>query len=290
MSKYARKKASISDWARLFRWQNTLFALLCLFVGFRIAFSRVDFLSQLLAYIVLGFSFAGGNALNDALDCEIDKISHKNRPIPSGKISKENALAVARVFLCIGFICAIIAYFFWGITPVVMALCAIILLVFYDVFFKKIMLLGNIIIALLGASVFLLAGAISGFSPAHIYAGAFAFLIQFSREIVKDIEDRAGDEIFKINTLPVKFGDSISARIAVLPLILIVLLSIVPYFTGVFSIWYLGAVILLVDLPLLLVAWSLPISISQKTARRSSLELKIIMALGLLAILIGGVK
>ena len=44
----------------------------------------------------------GGNALNDYNDRESDKRNHPERPIPSGKISAENALNFAQILFTLG--------------------------------------------------------------------------------------------------------------------------------------------------------------------------------------------
>ena len=61
-------------------------------------------LPVLLATIVAILLTATGNILNDYTDREIDKISHPDRPIPSGKIKPTSALKLAVSLIIISLI------------------------------------------------------------------------------------------------------------------------------------------------------------------------------------------
>jgi 4-hydroxybenzoate polyprenyltransferase len=102
------------------------------------------------------------------------------------------------------------------------------LLYFYSTTLKQIMILGNFIVALLLAISVLIIGVFdlfpattsenqaqmaSLFSILIDYA-LFAFMINFIREIIKDIEDVNGDYNMGMNTLPVAIGVNRSAKIA----------------------------------------------------------------------------
>ena len=56
----------------------------------------------------------------------------------------------------------------------------------------------------------------------------FSFIITFVREIVKDIEDIEGDNKFKSNTLPIKYGILYAKKIAIL--FIIITLAFLAYF------------------------------------------------------------
>jgi 4-hydroxybenzoate polyprenyltransferase len=84
-----------------------------------------------------------------------------------------------------------------------------------------------------------------------IYA-LFAFLVSFSREIIKDIEDRKGDEEYSCTTIAIAYGDRTAKIIAAAVMILTILL--VGGFQQVMMnrgwtavVWYLAGV---VQLPL----------------------------------------
>lgn len=103
------------------------------------------------------------------------------------------------------------------------------LLYFYATTLKQIMILGNFVVALLLALSILIIGVFdifpvinhenqaqmaSLFSILTDYA-IFAFLINFLREIIKDIEDVNGDYNQGMNTLPIAIGISRTSKIAI---------------------------------------------------------------------------
>ena len=72
----------------------------------------------------------GGNALNDYNDRESDKKNHPKRPIPSGKISAENALTFAQILLGLGLV--ILIFTLDNKMPFVIALLGVITLIAYE--------------------------------------------------------------------------------------------------------------------------------------------------------------
>ena len=102
------------------------------------------------------------------------------------------------------------------------------LLYFYATSLKQIMILGNFVVALLLATSVLIIGvfdlfpATTGENQAQMASlfsilidyALFAFMINFIREIIKDIEDVNGDYNMGMNTLPVAIGVNRAAKIA----------------------------------------------------------------------------
>ena len=86
---------SATDWATLFRLGNNLTGVLGVFLGSIIALGEVPhgILAQITilhASSVL-FFMCSWNALNDIYDFEIDFVNRPERPLPSGRISLNNA-------------------------------------------------------------------------------------------------------------------------------------------------------------------------------------------------------
>jgi len=67
-----------------------------------------DFVSLPFLLVTSGMLFSAGMVFNDFFDLNIDKKERPNRPLPSGKISKQKALFLGIVFLIIGNIFAFI--------------------------------------------------------------------------------------------------------------------------------------------------------------------------------------
>src|SRR2546428_9886367 len=137
---------------------------------------------------------AGGNALNDIVDREADRINHPDRPLASDRLT----LGAAQIFAVSAFaFAALLALFINGLALAIVAL-NVLLMVTYEAWLKARGVAGNVVIAYLVGSLFLFAGVSvfgSAFDPL-IRTGilaALAFLATLGREITKDIEDMRGD-------------------------------------------------------------------------------------------------
>ncbi|TPG37620.1 geranylgeranylglycerol-phosphate geranylgeranyltransferase [Flavobacterium pectinovorum] len=177
------------------------------------------------------------------------------------------------------------------------------MLYFYSTTLKQIMILGNFVVALtLALSVIIIgvfdifpatnsenqAQMASLFSILTDYA-LFAFMINFIREIVKDIEDVNGDYNQGMNTLPIAIGISRAAKIAlgfaIIPFILC-LLYINTYFLQnnlIFVTLYAFAFVLA---PLLYFIVKIFGAKTPKEFHHLSTVLKLILFFGILSILV----
>jgi geranylgeranylglycerol-phosphate geranylgeranyltransferase len=289
MAKRKGNKSIFGEWGELIRWKNTIVALLCVMVGFILGDEPFPQPGRLLVYLVLGFIFTGGNVLNDFADVASDRIAHPKRPLPSGTIQQKSALFLGLGLMGMGLFLNFLGMKYYGLIPALIAFSALVLLVFYDFLGSRIPLLGNIIIALLSGMVFIFVGSAQGLTHGHIFAAGYSALITLAREIVKDIADRPADESVGIKTISAVIGDKRSANLASLCMAIIIPMTIVPYFTGVFNEWYLGLVILFVDLPIALLAWLLPGNISPAKAKKYARDMKWIIIGGMIALFIGGI-
>ncbi|MDD1725238.1 MAG: UbiA family prenyltransferase, partial [Methanospirillum sp.] len=156
-------------------------------------------------FLIVLFVTAAGNIINDYYDAEIDAINKPKRPIPSGAITKRQALVYAAVLFVAGNLLA------FACAPLSLTLIAVfnsILLWLYAAYLKTTPLFGNISVAYLASSVFLFGGAFQGtegiLSTLPI-AGA-TFGVMFTRELVKDGEDIPGDLAHGARTFPILYG------------------------------------------------------------------------------------
>lgn len=177
------------------------------------------------------------------------------------------------------------------------------LLYFYATSLKQIMILGNLIVAALLAISVLIVGIFDIF-PATIpenqaqmaslfsiltdYA-LFAFIINFTREIVKDIEDVNGDYNQGMNTLPIAIGINRAAKIAlgiaIIAFILCMLYTRTYFFENnlIFATLYAFVFVLA---PLLYFIFKIFTAKSQKDFHHLSTVLKLILFFGILSILV----
>jgi 4-hydroxybenzoate polyprenyltransferase len=196
---------------------------------------------------------AAGNIINDYFDVRADRINKPEKLIIT-KFIKRRVAIVAH--WGINFIAFSIALFlsikletFWYLF---IHLLSINMLWFYSMYFKRRFLIGNIVIALLTAMVPMLVGfyfkhmleinvynypTIQAYPftdiPSDYYLiftsislAIFAFLLNFAREIIKDIEDKEGDVLLKAKTLPLVIGEAkskwFSSSVLLITLILII--------------------------------------------------------------------
>jgi geranylgeranylglycerol-phosphate geranylgeranyltransferase len=179
----------------------------------------------LAAALILG----AGNALNDFYDAGIDAVNRPARPIPSGSVSPNGALAFAIVLFACGIGLA------WTLPSDARSIAVLnsVLLAAYARYSKKMPVAGNILVAALTASVFPFAGAILGrVEPEIIVLAVSAFFAMLAREGLKDIEDLPGDARAGASTIPTLWGTgtartvaTVSSIVSVLPLFFPVLIA-----------------------------------------------------------------
>ncbi|MEI6797570.1 MAG: UbiA family prenyltransferase [Methanomassiliicoccales archaeon] len=222
---------------RLFRIGNCIMGVVSMFLAIIIA-GGLDTLSEWMQIIpgaVAVFAFIiGGNSLNDYLDRDIDKVAHPERPIPSGQMTPERVRSIA-----IGaFIISLIAALFLDPAGLLIVIVAIALMLSYELYSKKLGLVGNITIGLLTGMLFLLGGAIVGDMTRVWLVALVSALGTMGREIIKDVQDMEGD--FDRNTLPKRIGARGASIVAAFTLLVAVALTPLPYLLGYFPAPYLA--------------------------------------------------
>ncbi|MBR2255383.1 MAG: geranylgeranylglycerol-phosphate geranylgeranyltransferase [Candidatus Methanomethylophilaceae archaeon] len=194
----------------------------------------VDHLVELAIIAVVVFLFiAGGNALNDSIDAEIDKVAHPERPIPSGKMTVRTARNLGVGFLVLSVAISLLTRDVWCIAVVVVA---DVLMFSYEMFLKQRGFVGNVTIAVLTGMVFLLGSAAMSDIMDNAIVAAMACLVSIGREISKDIEDMEGDE--GRSTLPMRIGTRNASVVAAVFFIAGPILSVIPMIQGTYSVLY----------------------------------------------------
>ena len=237
----------IKAYIQILRPLNMLITLACIIIT-SLTFGKFSY--QLLPIIIVILCLtAFANIINDVFDYKVDKLNRPDRPIPSGKINQKSAIILCMLLLVIS-ICTIFFYDFNFNTKVSIICIIIPLLIFYTPFFKKIPLLGNIIVSFILGMVFIVtAFYVAGDLKLIIPPVILAFVLMLIREIVKDIADIEGDSLMNVMTFPVLYGINKSIHI-ILGLVFILILATF-YFISLYNITYLISVIVFVDIPLL---------------------------------------
>jgi geranylgeranylglycerol-phosphate geranylgeranyltransferase len=268
----------------LMRYRNCAMAGLAAVIGGFIAYSAAPGpLIWLLPVFLTVFLVTGaGNAINDYFDAGIDAINRPDRPIPSGRITKESAYTFSIALFSAG---VIISYFI-GTIPFFIAAFNSLLLYFYAFSLKRKVFVGNLSVAYLTGSTFLFGGAAFGEKGIRITLVLFflSMLATLAREIVKAIEDIDGDRKEGASTLPIRIGEKPSAYAACTFGILAVILSPLPYLMNLFNASYLYVVGIADALFLYAV-----VLILKKNPSASSKYFKIAMFFALLAFIAGSI-
>jgi len=185
------------------------------------------------------FATAAGMAINDYFDRDIDAVNRPERPIPRGAVSARATLAWSGALFAGAVGSALV------LPPLAIAIAVVNLLalVAYTKLFKGLPGVGNLVVAYLGGSTFLFGGAAVGSPLAPAVLFVLAALSTASREVIKDVEDVAGDREEGLNTLPIAVGERRALHVAAGALVVAVAASPVPYLTETFGVAYLLVVV-----------------------------------------------
>ena len=127
------------------------------------------------------------------------------------------------------------------------------LIILYTPYLKSIPLVGNIVISFIVASVFIITELVilNSFSGLLLYPVVLTFLLTLIREIIKDIDDLKGDVATGINTFPAIYGINCTRYLLLILITLLIIISIYPYYLGIYNFQYLILLVLLVQIPLI---------------------------------------
>lgn len=233
----------------------------------------------------------GGYLLNDIQDLEIDKFNLKLGWI--NDFNKREATVVAIAFHILGLILGFYASSLSSLYLFPWFVCASMALVAYAFFFSKYKIIGNFLISGLVSLTILLSYYLVAthkeINPELVFTktifvsvyAALGFLLNWIREVCKDIEDLEGDKTFNRYSIPIMFGVSVSkffigfVLIGFMVIIGFLILKQDPFsFSQAYLIFY----IFLLLLGLMLTYLSKGVT----NFKRLSFSLKILMLIGLL--------
>lgn len=248
------------------------------------------------------FITGGANVINDFFDIAIDRINRPERILPAGRLRPD----AAKNYAIILFACGNFFSIFINAIAVLIAVATSFLLLVYSWKLKRLPLSGNLAVSLATALAFIYAAlaAESGLTlmqiersgvtktwmhgwRAGIFPAVFAFLMHLGREIIKDLEDQAGDRAVQARTLPLAYGLTAAQIAATLALVLLVIATLIPAELRLYNPNYFWIILFGVD-PIVLFAlymlWKNP---TPPRLRQISIALKADMLLGLAAIYFG---
>jgi len=251
---------------------NALMAVVAIFLMAIISgnFTLGVFIAGAVVFIITG----AGNSINDYFDYKIDAINKPERPIPSGRIPRRTAGIYSSSLFIVGIILAFAINTLLGIIALLSALT----MIWYAYNLKRMLIVGNLTISFLTGLCFVFGGIVVHQILLSIYLGFFAFLMTMAREIVKDMEDVKGDKAEGASTLPIRYGNAISSKLAAFFVIIASLASPLLYFIGIFTWLY-----LIIILPAILVFLYAAVRIlkDQSVENTRNISKKIKMGMGI---------
>lgn len=264
-------------------------------------FTPTLFTISLLSTILIA---AAGYIINDYFDVKTDKINRPETVVIDVTIKRRWAMILHIILNAVGLILGFyLALRCHNLKLLSFQIISILLLWFYSTHFKKQLLVGNIVVSLLTATIplmpmvydyylmrpidplvsFLIGDFIQTLVIIILGYSAFAFLTSFAREVIKDMEDYKGDILTGGKTMPIVWG-IITSKVVTFFIILITigLLFLASYkfykeqqFIGVYYI--LGVTVL----PLCLLMIQTIRAKTSKDFKVASLLLKFIMIVGI---------
>lgn len=281
MEQKARSK--LLSFVYLIRLNNCVISVLSVIVSAYITDIELSASRLIFAMFTVLIITAAGNIINDYYDIETDKINKPQRPLIAEEYNLRFVFLLAIILFTVGTGLSLII----GPVSFIIAASASVLLFFYSRNFKRMAVVGNLVVSLLSSLLFIFGAIVGGDIVKGIFPAVFAFLMTFGREITKDIEDMEGDSISNMRTMPIVIGRERSFLIAVVNFIILISLTFIPYFTGYYNKWYFFIVVFGVDLVLIILLLLFFLFDDLKTKRFVNNYLKYDMIIGLIAIVMG---
>ncbi len=282
--------SKLIGYLRLMRPVNCFMMALAVIVGAALA-SPTCISSAWLTIVfgcITGFALtAASMATNDYYDRAIDAINEPKRPIPSGLIGPREALGFAAILTAIGFVAAYLTNTVYPL-PLLTAIVAWVMFTAYTTVGKRSGLPGNLLVSACVAIPFIY-GSVAVTARVELNVLLFAmmaFLSNTGREVTKGIVDVRGDKSENVKTLAVRYGEKKAAAVAIVFFSSAVLLSPIPWFMNLVSVWFVPFV-LVTDIGLVVSSFMLFRDHSREKARKIKNTVLIWFVFGLLAFIFG---
>ncbi|ALJ06563.1 prenyltransferase [Pseudalgibacter alginicilyticus] len=245
---------------------------------------------------------AAGNIINDIYDVETDFVNKPDSLIVGNTISEKTAYNLFIIFNMIG---VGIGFYlsnhvnksaFFSLFVIISALLYV-----YATYLKRTLLIGNIVISILVSLSIIIVGIFELLPSINLenqslqlyffkiifnYA-LFAFMINFLREIAKDIEDINGDYKAGMNTLPISIGRNRANNVLIvltfITLLLILFYIIDVLYNELISVSYF---LIFIVAPLIYILIKTIEAKTKKDYHLISNTLKLVMFFGMLSLLL----
>lgn len=264
-------------------------------------FTTTLFFISLLSTLLIA---AAGYIINDYFDVKTDKINRPETVVLDVVIKRRWAMVLHIIFSSIGFVLGLyLALKCHQLKLITFQIVSITLLWFYSTHFKKQLLVGNIVVSILTATIPLMPLVYDYYFAYSCTPGLicynqksldiigyiviayslFAFLTSFIREVIKDMEDYKGDVETGCKTMPIVWG-VITSKVFTFFLIAItlgLLLFSILFFYHKQQLTPFYYVVSLIMIPLVVILFKTLFAKTTKDFKMASLLLKFVMFFGI---------
>lgn len=225
------RKSKLSGLVRLFRFELPFTAGLCAVLGQLLALRALPtIIEMVLGFLSVFFISAAALILNDYFDIESDIINAPDRPLPSGLVSKQDVILLTVGVTILGVFTGLLISS--AAMLVVMAVWIIGFL--YNWRFKKVFLIGNLMVSLSVGMTFIFGGVSVNrpFSALVWFFAAWVFLINLGEEIAADAMDIEGDRKAGSHSLALVLGREKALKISAALFLIVIAASSLPFILG----------------------------------------------------------
>lgn len=212
----------------LFRFELPFFAGVCVVLGEILALGSLPSIRDaFLGFISVFFISASALILNDYFDLEIDRVNSPDRPLPSGKVTSNEVLALSIAItlsgfaasLLLSFMSLIVAILVWGVGFL------------YNWRYKRSGLWGNLMVSLSVGMTFIYGAVAVGQPMAKLvwFFSLIAFLIDLGEEIAADALDMEGDRIIGSKSIAIQYGQDRALKISGIIFGIVIVLTLIPF-------------------------------------------------------------
>jgi 4-hydroxybenzoate polyprenyltransferase len=183
------------------------------------------YLKMLIAVVSFAFLKSSSTVFNDYFDRNIDAMIHKNRPIPSGRISEKEAINFGTLLMVLGLIGA----YFVNLTFFILGLFSTVFYLLHIWKIKKTVFIPGI--ATIGTNVSMSLIALGGWSIVSslnllsLYLTLIVFFWDMGHDTASSIRDYNGDKSEGLQSFAIRFGIVNASKIVIALFILVIFMS-----------------------------------------------------------------
>ncbi|MHC1679815.1 MAG: UbiA family prenyltransferase [Methanomassiliicoccales archaeon] len=254
----------------------------CVVVGQALGLGEMPEAGLALLGFLIGFLISGSEMVsNDLFDLDVDKVNHPERPLPSGKVSAKEVIALTAILSLGGLLIAA------SQGPLVLAFTALIWVMgmLYNWRLKSLGLPGNAIVAFSVGATFLLGGIMADrLDIGLVWTFALmAALFDLAEEVSGGVMDAEGDTLRGSRSLAILYGRNAALTVVTALFSAFIVLGLIPYAMGWLGLPYL-ALIMMADAAVIYLVTRLWRSDTPEQGRRVQRMLYLIMTGFIMAI------